>query len=164
VPVAAPETVLQQDDMQCKVEHDLNALCLEASNSDQPFGETIHNHGLIEIDSSSGSESTSDSSEDEDSSSEHFANAMPAPVFSETVPEGFAFYVHKKSKIMHRAKLHAVTTVCKITLNAKYTETERTFHFRFPKCMRCFTKDHNRLKTVVDVVRVMDESAKRRKA
>lgn len=104
--------------MQCKVEHDLNALCLEASNSDQPFGETIHNHGLIEIDSSSGSESTSDSSEDEDSSSEHFANAMPAPVFSETVPEGFAFYVHKKSKIMHRAKLHAVTTVCKITIKS----------------------------------------------
>ncbi|CAL1140183.1 unnamed protein product [Cladocopium goreaui] len=33
VPVAAPETVLQQDDMQCKVEQDLNALCLEDEDS-----------------------------------------------------------------------------------------------------------------------------------
>ena len=80
------------------------------------------------------------------------------------MPEGFTYFVHKKSKLMHRAKQGSNSAICKVVLNANFTETERTLVFRHPKCMRCFVRDHNRLKSVDDVVRVMDEAAKRRKA
>jgi len=162
--VVAQPSAVAQSFQECKKEKDLGELCVRASADDAPFGESIQTCGLIQIDSSSGSDSSSSSSDDsDDSSSEHFANALPAPVFTETVPEGFNFFVHTKSKIMHRAKSGADKATCKVLLNSNFKETERTFHFKYPKCMKCFARDHNRLKNVSDVVKTLDESAKRRK-
>ena len=73
------------------------------------------------------------------------------------------FYYHKKSKILHRSRLGSGVTSCKVSLNSNYVETERTFFFKYPKCMRCFTSDHNRLKSIDDVVGALDKASKRLK-
>ena len=65
---------------------------------------------------------------------------------------------------MHRARSGALSTVCKTPLNENYTETARVINFKYPKCMRCFVHDHNRLTTVDAVVGALRDSAKRRKA
>jgi hypothetical protein len=166
LPVA--ETIAQQAEkpVECKVETSLHDLCVLAASGTAPFGDFIQDKGLIAIDSSSGSDSSSSSSDDDDddSSDDHFSNALPGPVYSETVPEGSSYFVHKKSRIMHRARSAASVTFCKTHLNDNFKETERTIFFKYPKCMRCFVHDHNRLKTVEAVVQSLDNSAKRRKA
>ena len=166
-PLPVVETNVQQAEkhVECKVETSLHDLCVLAASETAPFGDFIQDKGLIAIDSSSGSDSSSSSSdEDDDSSDDHFSNALPGPVYSETVPEGSSYFVHKKSKIMHRARSAASVTFCKTHLNDNFKETERKIFFKYPKCMRCFVHDHNRLKTVDAVVKALDSSAKRRKA
>jgi len=149
--------------IQCKQEEFLQ-LCVDAGDELKVFGAELHNQGLIEIDSSSGSDSDSDSSSSEDeSSSEHFNNALPKPVYTEHVPEGLDFVVHKKSKILHKRKSGSETTICKTRVTANFFTTDRVIHFKFPKCMRCFVKDSNRLKTCEQLVAHMDETSKRRK-
>jgi hypothetical protein len=76
-------------------------MCIDASAELREFGAELHGKGLIEIDSSSGSSSNSDSSSEDESSSEHFSNALPQPVYTEHVPEGTDYVVHKKSKILY---------------------------------------------------------------
>ena len=164
MPAAEPSREQQDAPTECKVETSLHDLCMIASSETAPFGDVVRDQGLIAIDSSSGSDSTDSSSDDDDSSDEHFSNAMPIPVYSEKVPEGYSFHVHKKSKIMHRARSGAQNTVCKTKLNENYTETAREINFKYPKCMRCFVRDHNRLTTVDAVVDALRDSAKRRKA
>ena len=166
-PLPVVETDVQQAEkhVECKVETSLHDLCVLAASETAPFGDFIQDKGLIAIDSSSGSDSSSSSSdEDDDSSDDHFSNALPGPVYSETVPEGSSYFVHKKSKIMHRARSAALVTFCKTQLNDNFKETERKIFVKYPKCMRCFVHDHNRLKTVEAVVQALDNSAKRRKA
>ena len=168
-PLPVAETIVQQAEkpVECKVETSLHDLCVLAASETAPFGDFIQDKGLIAIDSSSGSDSSSSSSDDDDddaSSDDHFSNALPGPVYSETVPEGSSYFVHKKSKIMHRARSAASVTFCKTHLNDNFKETERKIFFKYPKCMRCFVHDHNRLKTVEAVVQSLDNSAKRRKA
>ena len=147
----------------CKQE-EFHQLCIDAGDELKVFGAELHNQGLIEIDSSSGSDSNSDSSSSEDeSSSEHFNNALPKPVYTELVPEGMDFVVHKKSKILHKCKSGSESTICKTRVTANFFTTDRVIHFKYPKCMRCFVKDSNRLKTCEQSVAHMDETSKRRK-
>ena len=71
--------------------------------------------------------------------------------------------VHNKSKILHKAKVGDEFTLCKTKVSANFRELERTFHFKYPKCMRCFVKDGNRLKSSDDMAKHLDEMSKRRK-
>ena len=159
--------VISEPEVECK-EEDVGGFqnsCINACREYHEFAEDVHLGGLVQVDSSSGSESSSSSSTDsEDSSSEHFGNAMPRPIFVETVPEGMKYHVHKKSKIMHSSKIGSSLATCKINLNQNFTETERTLTFKYPKCMKCFAKDHNRLRTVDDVANFMDGLSKRRRS
>ena len=149
--------------IQCKQE-DFHQMCIDACDELNPFGAELHGQGLIEIDSSSGSDSNSDSSSSEDeSSSEHFSNALPKPVYTEHVPEGMDFVVHKKSKILHKCQSGSETTICKTRVTANFFTTDRIVHFKYPKCMRCFVKDSNRLKTCEQLAAHLDETSKRRK-
>ena len=146
----------------CKLE-DFHQQCLDAVGELQEFGPELHERGLIEIDSSSGSSSETDSSSEDESSSEHFNSALPRPVYAEPVPEGTDYVVHKKSKILHRKKQGAEFTFCKTRVTANFFTTERVVHFKYPKCMRCFVKDNNRLKSCSELATYMDEMSKRRK-
>ena len=161
--VGAGNLISTAGQIRCKQEEFLQ-LCVDAGDELKVFGAELHNQGLIEIDSSSGSDSNSDSGSSEDeSSSEHFNNALPKPVYTEHVPEGLDFVVHKKSKILHKRKSGSETTICKTRVTANFFTTDRVIHFKFPKCMRCFVKDSNRLKTCEQLVAHMDETSKRRK-
>ena len=97
--------------------------------------------GLIAIDSSSGSDSSSSSSnEDDDSSDDHFSNALPGPVYSETVPEGSSYFVHKKSKIMHRARSAASVTFARLnSMTISKRQKERSFSSIQSACGALFT-------------------------
>ena len=147
----------------CKHE-DFSELCIEALDKFSDHDSGLQGKGLIEIESSSGSSSETDSSSDDDSSSEHFQSAVPHPAYTEHVPEGLDFVAHRKSMIMHKAKPGAEVTFCKTRLTGNFFVVERVFHFKYPKCMRCFTTDGNRLKTVEAVASHLDEMSKKRKA
>ena len=120
--VGAGNLISTAGQIQCKQEEFLQ-LCVDAGDELKVFGAELHNQGLIEIDSSSGSDSDSDSSSSEDeSSSEHFNNALPKPVYTEHVPEGLDFVVHKKSKILHKRKSGSETTICKTRVTANFSQ------------------------------------------
>ena len=149
---------------ECKTEAELESLCEAALNAMGGFSADIQAAGLIEIDSSSGSSSDSGSSEDsDDSSAEHFTSAVPKPAYTEHVPVGLCYHVHKKSRILHKAKEGQTTTACKTRLSGNFQEIARVFHFKYPKCMRCFVTDGNRIRSHADLVAHLDEASKKRK-
>ena len=148
----------------CKVEGDRVEQCIAASEEIHVFDDKVTGLGLIQIDSSSGSESDSDGSSDsDDSSSEIFSHAIPAPAYVERVPEEWTFYVHKKSKLLHKAKSGQSLTSCKTRLTGNFQETDRVIYFKYPKCMRCFVKDNNRVKSSEEAVAMLDEMSRKRK-
>ena len=49
-------------------------------------------------------------------------------------------------------------------MNANFRETERTMHFQYPKCMRCFPKDRNRFTTADQIADRLGELAALRKS
>ena len=172
IQAGAPATPLPNADVrvpevqtlsQCKREEDLHALCEEASKEFGLFGDQISDRGLIEIDSSSGSDSDSDSSSSDDSSSGHFQNALPAPMYTEYIPEDQWYFVHKKSKIMHKAKAGADVSACKTSFSSNFFEAPRVLHFKYPKCMKCFVSDHNRIRSLEETVEQLEKASKRRK-
>ena len=129
---------------ECKTEAELESLCEAALNVMGGFSADIQAAGLIEIDSSSGSSSDSGSSEDsDDSSAEHFTSAVPKPAYTEHVPVGLCYHVHRKSRILHKAKEGQTTTACKTRLSGNFQEIARVLHFKYPKCMRCFVWKQN---------------------
>ena len=150
---------------ECKTEQDLARACVAASADLSFFDSELHLNGLIEIDSSSGSDSSTHSSSDsDDSSSDHFRSAVPRPAYTEHVPEGLCFHVHRKSKILHKAKVGHQNTMCKTKLNSNFFETDRVLHFKYPKCMCWFVTDNNRITSRAGMIGHLDESAKKRKS
>lgn len=120
--------------------------------------------GLVQIDSSSGSESDlSGDSSDSGSSAEHFANSLPENVYTETVPATLDYYFHKKSKIMHKSRVGGNIFHCKTRANNNFILLQRTFHFKYPRCMRCFHDDHNRITSAEKAVSFFDRASKRAK-
>lgn len=118
--------------------------------------------GMIEIHSSSGSSSsssTSSSSSDDDVVGNPGSAANPR--YCEDVPEGFKFFKHRKSGIVHCCKAGSTTSACHVSMNSNFTELGRQIFVRLPKCMKCFPKDHNRLRKVEDLVEKLDSSLKR---
>ena len=150
--------------LQCKNEQEFADLCAAASEDVGDFGEHVLEHGLVRIDSSSGSDFETDSSSDSDSSTnEHLASAVPKPAYTESVPDGLSFHVHKKSRILHKSKRGEMVAFCKTKLNQNFSEIDRVFQFKFPKCMRCFVTDNNRITSCDALVGHLDEASKRRK-
>lgn len=121
--------------------------------------------GAIQIDSSSGSESSDNSTDSSDSDSSQALAAssavMPRVEFSEQVPEDKDYYRHAKSGILHSCKLGSKVSSCNVTMGQNFKIVSRTFHVKFPKCMKCFSKNHNRIRTIEGMVSALDSSLKR---
>lgn len=152
------------DQVKQENDEDFAKQCMAASVANQLFGDEIAMGGLIQIDSSSGSDSTSDSSESDSSSDEHFTSAIVQPAYTEHVPPGNDYVVRKKSKIMHSAQVGSNLTKCKTQTNSNFNLLPRVFRFRHPRCVKCFPRNHNRLATREQVVEFLDKAAAKRKA
>ena len=74
--------------------------CVAASSELSLFPLKVVDEGLIAIDSSSGSESSTSSSDDSSPDMEMPLTSSPSVAFSETIPEEFDYYRHRKSSIM----------------------------------------------------------------
>ena len=118
--------------------------------------------GCIEIDSSSGSDSDSSSSHSDSSEREVAVERPRAPVaFSEDVPGDKDFYKHVKSMIVHSCALNSKISACKLTMNENYKLLDRRLHTKLPKCLRCFPKDNNRIRSLEGLTEALDMSLKR---
>ena len=117
--------------------------------------------GVVEIVSSSGSESSSYSSSEETESSDAEQGPAEHPVFTENVPEGIDFYKHFKSGIVHSCKAGTSVSRCKLEMSSNYKLVDRVLNVRLPKCLKCFPKDNNRLRSVEDVAMALDSSLKK---
>ena len=126
------------------------------------FDEELVKSGVIELDSSSGSSSSDTSSSDEsDKELRDGTIIKDYPRYVEHVPDGMDFYRHPKSSIVHCCNSNSKVSKCKVQMTDKYRLLDRTFHVRFPKCLRCFPKNHNRLRTIGEVANAVDLAAKR---
>ena len=143
-------------------EFDLNSIEQHA-DSLTLFDAEVTANGLVEICSSSGSSSDDSSST---SSSEDEVPLPPPKIasFTETVPEGMDYYKHQKSGIVHSTVHRGEVTKCKIKINERYKMLDRVYHVRYPKCIRCFPQNNNRLRSVGDLAKAFDDIAKRRKS
>lgn len=116
--------------------------------------------GLIEIESSSGSDSDSSESSTTSSSSAQDVAKGQHP-YTEVVPAGHEFYRHAKSGIVHKCVEGSETAVCKIKMTSNFRKLGREFHFKYPKCLRCFPKDHNRIRDIGQLTESIDLAIKR---
>ena len=110
--------------------------------------------GVIELDSSSGSESDSDSS----SSSSGEANVKQPDVhaYVETVPDGVLYYKHKKSAIVHKVKVGQKVAACGAQLTVNLQQMAKRITVRWPKCLKCFPKDGNRIRNLSQLTGALD--------
>ena len=128
------------------------------------FSEEHMRSGCVELDSSSGS-SSSDSSSTHESEGELVDGSIikDYPQFEEKVPDGCDFYRHAKSSIVHCCNQGALMSKCKLQMSSKYKRLDRVFRVKFPKCLKCFPKNHNRLRSVDAMATALDAAAKRAK-
>ena len=118
--------------------------------------------GLVEIESSSGSDSDS-SSYDSSSDVERELATFENPKYTEDVPVDRDYYRHYKSGILHSCEAGKKTAACKVAINMNYRLMERTMTFRCAKCIRCFPGNNNRLRSIDEVVQALDVAAKQRR-
>ena len=116
--------------------------------------------GLIQIESSSGSDSDSSSYESSDEVAKEPAT-LAHPRCTEDVPADKDFYRHCKSGIIHSCEAGKRVALCKVHINANYKLMSRTMQVRYAKCIRCFPRNNNRLRSVSDVVGALDSALKR---
>ena len=116
---------------------------------------------MIELDSSSGSESGSDSTTS--SSDEANVKQPDAHAYVDRVPEGQQFYKHRKSAIMHRVKDGQKVAACGAQLTANFQLMPREIKVRWPKCLKCFPKDSNRIRTISQLTGAIDNALGRAK-
>lgn len=120
------------------------------------FGATAAAAGLIEIDSSSGSDSSSDSSSSSTADSMVCKAREREPL--ETVPDGFVYYKHRKSMIMHEAKVNGSSTTCHVRLSPNLIALGRRLFFKYPKCLRCFPGNTDRIRSVDQLNKALEAS------
>ena len=116
--------------------------------------------GLVQIDSSSGSESDSSSYDSSDEPVREPAT-FSHPRYSEEVPADRDFYRHFKSGILHSCEAGKKVAICKVSINSNYRLMSRTMQVRYAKCIRCFPRNNNRLRSVDDVADALDSAVKR---
>ena len=119
--------------------------------------------GVVQIDSSSGSDSTS-SSYDSESSVSHVPAKEQSVRYTETIPQGVDFYRHAKNGIVHKCQLGSQVSSCKLNMSGNYKKLERMFHVKLPKCLRCFPKDSNRIRNLDQLSQSLDSCVKRARA
>ena len=99
----------------------------------------------MELDSSSGSESYSESSSSSDDDA--VVKKPDIHAYSELVPEGVEFYKHRKSAIVHEVKSGKNVASCGAQISANLQLMPRQISVRWPKCLKCFPKDKNRIRS-----------------
>ena len=157
---------VRSSEFEVKDEDDFENKCLNESGNFSIFSAKELSSGLVEIDSSSGSDSESVDTLATDSNSEDSALegiSLKDRAFVETVPLGEAFYVHKKSRIMHRMLEGSNVAVCKLKIGSNHERLSDRFHFKYPKCSKCFSERHTGLANPSGKF-VSDRTSKRQKA
>ena len=84
--------------------------------------------------------------------------------FSESVPDDQDYYRHQKSGIVHSTVQGGEVSKCKVKFTERYRLLPRVYHVKYPKCIRCFPNNNNRLRSVDDLAKAFDDIAKRRKS
>ena len=84
--------------------------------------------------------------------------------FTEEVPHDMDFYKHTKSGIVHCCKLDETVSKCKLNMGSNYKKLAREFHFKHPKCLRCFPKDGNRIRSIGQLTESLDSALKKSRA
>ena len=160
---AAVAEAVEVEELQSVKEEQLDLSMMEQAADDiSLFPVEVVSAGVVQIDSSSGSDDESSStSSDTSSISEAEPDAKRAR-FSEDVPEGFEFFRHCKSGIVHKCAVSQNLSQCKITMSSNYRKLERRVFVNHPKCLRCFPKDHNRIGDVDQLTRSLDGFLKSR--
>ena len=155
---SAAAEVLEAEDHEAVKEEamDMDAV-VEAADSITLFGADLTSKGLIQIDSSSGSSSDSDS----DSSTDSSTPTPVAPVDCEVVPEGVSYYKHIKSLILHRCVTGSDVASCGAKLSSNFKDVGRSFSFKFPKCLKCFPKDNQRIRDLDALTDALDKAVHR---
>ena len=160
----AVASALQLEEVQSVKEEDLSQQTLELAASELTlFPVEVVSAGIVEIESSSGSESSSSSSEYDSSSSEDIVQAQ-GPQVVEHVPEGIEYYRHVKSGLVHSCTLGQAVAACKIQMNANFKKLAREIHVVHPKCIRCFPKNNNRIRSLEQLTGCLDGYLKKYKA
>lgn len=116
--------------------------------------------GAIAIDSSSGSDSSSSSESSSDEESP-WAQERFEVQFSETTPDGFEFFKHKKSLILHSRKLGSDVFACKAKVSPNFQVLPRVIRFKYPKCLKCFPKDPHRIRNLEGLNTALEGALKR---
>jgi hypothetical protein len=125
------------------------------------FDLSLVNQGVIELDSSSGSDSSSDTSS---TSSDGPVVARPdLHAFTEEVPDGVNFYRHRKSSIMHRVKCDGRIAACGAVMSSNFVKLPRVLTVRWPKCLKCFPKDPGRIRSIDQMTDALDAALQRSK-
>ena len=109
------------------------------------FDLAVVDSGIVELDSSSGSESDSDSSTS--SSGDANVRQPDAHAYLEIVPEGFLYYKHRKSAIVHKVKVGQRVAACGAQLTVNLQQMAQRITVRWPKCLKCFPKDGSRIRS-----------------
>ena len=111
---------MQEDAISAKEELENAASLIEAAEELTLLSSDLVGRG-IEIDSSTGSDSSSDSSSSSVDTPLHCAAGKKA-LYEEFVPPGLQYYKHSKSQRVHCAVAEASQTKCKLKLNANYRD------------------------------------------
>ena len=125
---------------------DIDAVAQQADNISL-FPQDLVSAGAIAIDSSSGSDSSSSSESSSDEESPGLRKDL-AVQFSETTPDGFEFFKHKKSWILHSRKIGSDVFTCKAKVSPNFQVLPRVIRFKYPKCLKCFPRIRTELETL----------------
>eukprot|EP00435_Cladocopium_sp_Y103_P002544 s1319_g1.t1 len=143
----AVEEAANLEDLQSVKDEEFNTQSVEAAATELSlFPVELVAAGVVEIESSSGSDSESSTSDSDSTSSETVAQAQ-GPKMVEDVPAGLEYYKHAKSGLVHSCKEGQETTSCKIQLGTNFKKLGRQLFVVHPKCIRCFPKNHNRIRS-----------------
>ena len=148
--------------MEVKSEEDFEGRCVKESNNLGLFTAAELGRGLIEIDSSSGSSSCQSDPDSGDSELDDEAlDGFKDRAYFEEVPRGEEYYSHKKSGILHRMKIGASSFICKLKPGRFHSEVTGRFHFKFPRCTKCFAERHKGASYAAGIPGVTDNASKR---
>ena len=160
----AVETAVVLEELQSAKEEELSQQELENAATDLTlFPVELVAAGVVEIESSSGSSSDSDTSDSYSTSSEPVAQAE-GPQVIEMIPDGTDFFRHVKSGLVHSCKVGEQVSSCKIQLGANFKKLGRRIYVVHPKCIRCFPRNNNRIRTLEQMTEKFDAFLKKAKA
>ena len=160
----AVTAAVEAEELQSVKDEELDNSILEnAAENLTLFPVELVSAGVVQIESSSGSDSSSSSYYSDSSSTEQPVRTESVR-FTEEVPPDMDFYKHVKSGIVHCCKLDETVSKCKLNMSSNYKKLARKFHFKHPKCLRCFPKDGNRIRSIEQLTESLDGALKKAKS